>query len=491
MKTTWAIGLSCILLTILLAGYNIHTQKEMALQGARSDSVNLINLAKMDLVRTFSGLDQIFLGLESHLVPGPHGAQMDPPEIRRLIDDLVMRNPYLTSLMVLDEQGRILHWNNNFQKPDLNQRAYFQVHKKMVVEGLFFSLPQPSIINQGQWIAGISKAIRSQSGSLKLVLAAIIDLKYLDRQYQSLIDTPGTKLLITSPQGHVYAEVSDRTRDLVGQRLSGLGSGNFPISTDMGDTLALTDQVNAFPLLITITKDKAAILSGWRNSSLMFVMLGVFISGVLFFMTWRTALYQQRQQLTKTEMYARSGTDPLTQLYNHDRVLEFGSLEIKKAVRQKAALSVILIDLDYFKVINENYGRRFGDEVLQGTAEILQECSRETDILSRYAGINFLLVLPNTNLQGAVVLARKIHERLTKKSYPVTKGGEFQVTASFGVSEWASGETKLEPAVQRASAALYEVKKSGRNNIRWMPSGLGNDEVEGSVVWLHTKDRQA
>ena len=486
MKITWFFGLLCMAMTIFLVGYNIHMQKKFVLQEARSDAFNLANLVETDLVRTFSGIDQIFMGLGNHLHHESSGHTIDPPEIRRIIDDLVLQNNFLTALMVLDPRGQILHWNNNFQKPNLSQRPYFQVHRSVPIEGLFFGPPQPSIINQGQWVAGVSKAVRHNNRSLALVLAAIIDLKYFENRYRALLATPGTAVQIMTPDGYLYAHIAHPDSPRISEPPA--PGTQVPVNSFMDQEFITSKTVADYPLQVKIIQDESAILAAWETNTQMFVTLGAVVSLILLVMTWRTALAQRRQIELKAEVFERSGIDPLTRLTSSERAFTQAKLEIKKAVRKKSPLAVILINPDHFKTLNETYGRQLGDEVLKGTAGILRECSRETDIVSRYSGANFLLLLPDTNLQGAVVLARKIHERLAKKSYPVPKG-EFQVTASFGVSEWAAEEKDIEPAVQRAGAALYEVKKSGRNNIRWMPSGLSNKGIEESVVWLHTKDR--
>lgn len=483
---TWAVGLLCILLTLSVVGYNIHSQKKIDLQEAREHTANLLNLAAIDLDRTFSGLDQLFSALENSLAPASDGRQVDPPGIRRVIDDLVLENPHLTALMVLDQNGHILHWNNNFQKPNLSSRDYFNFHKTVRYRGLYFGQPLPSLINQGQWICGISKAVRSVDGSLSLVLAAIIDLKYFDRQYQPMLTTPGTTLTVSSPDGHIYARIPDPDK-LVGRHLPVLSTTNGK-RFEAGGSLTMSRLLEDYPLLVTVTKEKPAVLAGWRNRTVGLVLTGLVVSLTLLFFTYRTALFQRRQQQIREEMYVQSGIDPLTQLVNQQQVLELAQLEIKKAVRNHSSMSVVLMELDRFKEINTRYSHQRGDDILENTAGVLRQCSRATDILSRFCGVKFLILLPDTDLQGAMVLARKVHKRLQQRSHSGA-AGEFQVTASIGVSQWAPGETEIMPAIERADAALYEVKKNGRNNIRWMPSSFASEDIEGSVVWLHSKDR--
>ena len=399
---TWLFGLSCILLTLLLIGYNCLLQRHILLHDAQDDIASLVNLIERDLARTFSGLDQIFMGLENDLTQGSTLGKIDPPEVKRVIDNLVLDNNYLTSLMVLDQSGQILYWNGNYQKPDFSQSSYFQVHKQNFFHGLFFSLPQASPFNKGQWTFGVSKAIRSNDHSLSMVTAAIIDLRYFDLHYRPMLTSPGTSLTISSPAGDLYTSVSNG-ENIPEHQQPGLAATNGKV-IESDQQLSITKQVGNYPLLVTLAIDKTTALSSWRVSLLNAVILGLLISLTMLFMTWRMVLQQRHQQRHKEELYKKVGIDPLTKLVDQLHILDQAKFEIKKAARTQATLSVILLNLDHFRTINDNYGRQLGDEVLQSTAVVLRECSRETDILGRYGGVNFLFLLPATELQGAIVI---------------------------------------------------------------------------------------
>lgn len=485
MTRTWTIGLFTILLTFLLVGYNIQLQKKIILQEAHRNTSTLVNEVELDIERSMSDLEQVFLDLENYLASPANKKEIDPPAIRNFIDNLVLENPYLSGLTILDNNGQILHWNNNLQKLNLSQRQYFRIHQSGDFEGLYVGLPKASILNQGQWIFGSSKAIRNTDHSLSMVLTAIIDLNYFYRQYHSMFTAPGIRLTITSPAGHIYTSIPGQ-EELVGKQLPELIATKNTMF-DNEHELTMGKKVANYPLIVRVTREKSTVLVPWRSTVLSFVALGVAIILLLFFLTYHTDLYMRRR-LKKKEAHSKTITDPLTKLYNRPHILELVKLEIKKASRTDSPLSVIMLDLDHFKDVNNNYGHQKGDEVLEGTAAILRQCCRETDIISRFGGEKFLLVLPDTDLKGAISDARKICKTLAQKDFSHTSG-EFNVTASFGVAQWSSDEADITEALKRADAALHSVKNCGRDNVRWMLSKAGHGGINDIVCWLNTENK--
>ncbi|HEX5710070.1 MAG TPA: diguanylate cyclase [Sulfuricurvum sp.] len=153
-------------------------------------------------------------------------------------------------------------------------------------------------------------------------------------------------------------------------------------------------------------------------------------------------------------------TDRLTGLYNRlklDEVLEYETIKSK---RYGTALSLIIIDIDHFKNVNDTYGHQVGDMVLKEVANTLLSCKRESDTIGRWGGEEFLIVLPNTNLAGAMITAEKI--RTAIENHPFSVVGN--KTASFGVSEFLVEENE-DSFIERADQALYRAKSGGRNQV--------------------------
>ncbi|RJQ49851.1 MAG: diguanylate cyclase [Nitrospiraceae bacterium] len=170
-----------------------------------------------------------------------------------------------------------------------------------------------------------------------------------------------------------------------------------------------------------------------------------------------------KESLKKLETMAIK--DGLTGLYNHNHFKEILKHEYKTAKRNIQPLSCIMLDLDHFKSVNDSYGHQFGDLVLARSAEILKKLVRDTDFVARYGGEEFFIILPNTNLDGAFILAERIRTAFENNTFK--KGGiSNSVTVSIGISSTSdnnvAGDNNL---ITNADKALYRAKWRGRNNV--------------------------
>jgi two-component system cell cycle response regulator len=167
----------------------------------------------------------------------------------------------------------------------------------------------------------------------------------------------------------------------------------------------------------------------------------------------------------RLEMLAH--TDPLTQTHNRRALMERLTEEMERARRYGLYLSVLMVDLDHFKAINDSYGHVVGDEVLRGVSATLQREARAVDVVARFGGEEFVVVLPETAAEGAMSLAERIRARIA--STPPVPGGEYgwlRVTVSIGVATVpAPGVSTPEELIGVADEALYRAKAEGRNRV--------------------------
>ena len=160
-----------------------------------------------------------------------------------------------------------------------------------------------------------------------------------------------------------------------------------------------------------------------------------------------------------------ASTDGLTGVYNHRTFQERLSQEIARAERYSRPLSVLMIDVDHFKVYNDTYGHPQGDIVLQDLARLLQEISRASDTVARYGGEEFAIILPETSSMGAQKIAQRLREQVERYPFPGREsmpGGA--LTISIGVATHASAGSK-DALLQAADTALYTAKREGRNRV--------------------------
>lgn len=157
--------------------------------------------------------------------------------------------------------------------------------------------------------------------------------------------------------------------------------------------------------------------------------------------------------------------DPLTDIFNRRAIFDELNREISSAKRYGTPLCFCLADLDHFKSVNDTHGHQVGDEVLRRSAVVLKESLRDTDIVGRYGGEEFGVVLPNTELVAAAACLERTREALRDIVFHASGGGTFTVTATFGVAQLAGLEETDDMLVERADRALYAGKEAGRDRV--------------------------
>lgn len=155
-------------------------------------------------------------------------------------------------------------------------------------------------------------------------------------------------------------------------------------------------------------------------------------------------------------------TDGLTGLFNKRMLLEAAGQKLIAATRFKRKLSVLVIDIDFFKKVNDTYGHDIGDIVIRGLADVLRKARRATDILARFGGEEFIVVCEETDEKGAMLLAERIREELQATTFKTPKG-PIQVTCSIGIATFPEAGRDWETLFKAADDALYVSKRSGRN----------------------------
>jgi diguanylate cyclase (GGDEF)-like protein len=161
-----------------------------------------------------------------------------------------------------------------------------------------------------------------------------------------------------------------------------------------------------------------------------------------------------------------SVTDDLTQLYNSRYLSQVLRRETKRAARSKRPLSLLFIDLDGFKAINDTHGHLFGSRALVEAASVIRASARETDVVARFGGDEFALVLPDTGSDGALYVGERIRERLASHRFLEREGLVISLTASVGVASLPDLATTAEGLLHAADRAMYWVKDRGKNGIR-------------------------
>ena len=213
--------------------------------------------------------------------------------------------------------------------------------------------------------------------------------------------------------------------------------------SDRGEVTGLTFDGREFPAEISIAKLQHP-------------------DGILYTAVVRDISERKR---VEQELRRMATTDPLTGLWNRRRFMELSETELSRLRRYGRPVSVLMLDIDHFKAVNDTHGHAAGDEALCQLADICRSTLRETDHLGRLGGEEFAALLPETGLDEAADVAERLRQRLAASAFPLSCGITLRITVSIGVASCADDDTAIDRALGRADRALYRAKNSGRNRV--------------------------
>lgn len=298
-----------------------------------------------------------------------------------------------------------------------------------------------------------------------LAVDAVVKLidEYQQRYARSVyfVDTTGRITLTGAQGGPLGAKVGDKLIDIPGleslmEKLPTPQSGQFEYQEQGHEHFLNVRYIPELEWYLFVDKhDKA--LAGIRQGLYINLVLCLLVTTiVLLLVSLVIRRYQQR-------ITALATTDSLTELPNRRGFDILAEQALQEAQRDDSPLCAVLLDLDNFKRINDQHGHLAGDEVLRRFAEQLRGTLRQSDILCRWGGEEFILLLKNTDRHTAHELAEKLRRHCAEQRYQAA-GQTLQVTASLGLSQWQPGEN-LHALLGRTDRALYRAKQSGRDRV--------------------------
>ena len=174
---------------------------------------------------------------------------------------------------------------------------------------------------------------------------------------------------------------------------------------------------------------------------------------------------EEQLNLTNRKMEILAMHDGLTELFNRRAIEDHAVAELSLAKRKEQPLSIILLDIDYFKNLNDEYGHKSGDVVLRQLANILTESLRQYDRAGRWGGDEFILIMPETQLSEAVTVAERLRIKTSETKLSLENGEQISMQISLGVACVSGHYPSLIKLVDAADQALYQAKQSGRNRV--------------------------
>ncbi|RTZ47860.1 diguanylate cyclase [Candidimonas sp. SYP-B2681] len=397
----------------------------------------------------------------------------------------------LHGLFVYDSQGRWLVNSNGAAPPGANNsdRGYFTFHRDHADAKPYIGPPVRSR-SSGEWILTVSRRLNHRDGTFAGVALATINLTHFGALYEtldignngavSLLLDDGT-ILLRRPFRDEDVGTSIANGSLFSRYLKDTNHGTATVDSVLDGVQRLLGftRIKEYGLVAYVARDKQEILAEWRKESLFaigFVTLFMMVLALL-----GSRLLDLMKVQIRVEQDLRDAQDGLIQANRSLKVLaredgltglanrrEFDSViqaEFKRAKRSGSLMAVLMLDVDFFKKYNDHYGHPAGDDCLKKVGRILREnTNRQSDLAARYGGEEFIVVLTDTTIDGARIVAEKIRSAVQREAVPHVESPLGVLTASIGVAV-LHPTADDEPAVliTMADKALYQAKNSGRN----------------------------
>ncbi len=400
-----------------------------------------------DLERRLYGIEQMFLGIDD-LLTLTHGGDTAKDFIEAVLRARQRNEADVMDLLIVDARGRIRCWTGTGLPPSVTDHGYVATHLRSDDSLWFVGPPQWSKVHYGRRFFAVSRAFRTAEGGLRHILVTILDLASVAHAYADL-PAPGMRLTLHDSQGHTYFVLTGRSPSIpVWKRTSTWFGTQASITAGAG--------VAGTPLQIQVEQKTDPILASWLTELFVNLILWSLIAAAMMGAFRRFSRQQARLDFLAT-------TDALSRLSNRGHFMALAGKLFTQSRRYGQPLSALVIDIDDFKRVNDRFGHGEGDRVIRAVADLLRRHCRASDLVGRVGGEEFVMLLPNTPVSGALATAEKILEGVEATRL----GGRspFSITVSIGVSGRGAGDTELATLINRADQALYRAKQAGKNRV--------------------------
>ena len=236
------------------------------------------------------------------------------------------------------------------------------------------------------------------------------------------------------------------------------------IAPHIKNILEVIDQHNFGFSLLPFFSFMLLAFYGVQRKYLLSIFIPLLLSTVIIFFSYYLLAIVIAQVKRQKQLEVASTTDSLTGLFNRRYMEQKIQEEYARYQKTDSALSFLIIDIDLFKTINDKLGHAGGDSLLKAIAEDLKKCIRESDIVARWGGDEFLLMLPFTNKENAIKMAERIRQTVGSRTY-VYENEVLSVTLTIGVSVVQDSEATSDDVIRKADLLMFQGKRAGRNRI--------------------------
>ncbi|MDB6145053.1 MAG: diguanylate cyclase [Pseudomonas sp.] len=482
----WLALIAIVLVCASIITFNVWQldhSRDHELAQAEIATSNLSKSLAQQAEDTFDEADIILVDLVERLQNdglGPAQAE----RLHKLLAQHVLETQQLQGLFYYDRNGEWMVTSFDHKPENANNadREYFKYHQQNANLGPYIGKAVRSRTTN-EWVIPISRRVNDKDGQFDGVVLATLSMKYFDRFFDSfsmdhkgaifLAMTNGT-ILARRPFDDGFIGRSIAQGQMFTDYLSKSPSGTARVTSmlDKVDRLYGYRQLEKYPLVVAAAISEESMLDEWQKNAyksvviIAIAVLANIIFGVLLVQQIRFGLKAEaKMRVAQSSLEKLALQDSMTGLSNRRHFERVLNIEFRRSGRKKAPLSLIMLDIDFFKSFNDAYGHYAGDHCIVAVADTLRAClNRAGDLAVRYGGEEMAIFLPDNDTQGAYALAEKIRLSIIARQIPHADNPTGIVTVSLGCYSCIPGEQNtIESLIQHADSALYAAKKAGRN----------------------------
>ncbi|HEX4944136.1 MAG TPA: diguanylate cyclase [Usitatibacteraceae bacterium] len=405
------------------------------------------------------------------------GVGSDEQEGRAYIADIHANLPDVVGIRITDATGQMVYQTEfaDSPAPGVEDQPYFAMLRDEHSSSIAISGPHHNGPG-GPWVIDIAGRLEYPDGRFAGAVIAPVLVMSLETMLAAAdvgslgeVSLFGDGLTIIArypphPRTVHPGTIPGALRELVEQgEISGTFHADSPV--DGLERLYSYRRVSGYSLHITVGRATAEYLGHWRRDMGVVAALAGLLFAVAIGATLMVDRAWRRQRRVARLLELQAHTDALTGLANRRRFFEIADAELARSKRYDTPLSLLMLDIDHFKEVNDTHGHHAGDRVLEELARTCRNILRTVDVAGRVGGEEFAILLPETALEGAVEVAERLREAIEKTEVTRKEGVPLRITVSIGVA-MLTGTANLDTLMSQADAALYDAKRNGRNCIR-------------------------
>jgi diguanylate cyclase (GGDEF)-like protein len=512
-KTLFIIGCLLNVIGIWTAlTFQIRHDRVQALSAAETNVYNLARIFEENVQKTTLEIDKLLLYLRREYKEGGGNFGQKVKIVSQLgHDELILQ------ISIINRDGNLVFNDKSTPVKTLNlaDREHFTFHRDKPYDNLFISTPVLGRVSN-IWSIQFTRKIVKDDGSFDGVIVASVSPRHFSDFYQSVDVGERGAITLFGLDRVIRARASGTSVDDVANGIrvnpdnpslnpKKPAAGIYSAKSVVDGVLRLSAyrRLHKYPLVVQVglAEDEIFRLTNARRNTMISIgiLATIAFAGSLVLLLWLEKqqllltgkLTDRDHQLQKTlaELEKLVTTDALTDLPNRRSFFSRLQSEFIRSARYGRPLTVIMLDLDHFKNVNDTYGHMVGDAVLRHLSAIMRSCVREADMIARYGGEEFVILLPETEREGAAYIAERVRFDVDATPFCHESGENIHVTVSLGVACIAAGEeiADIDKLLQNADEALYKAKNHGRNCIAFATANeaqqlsinMGRDSGEG------------